>query len=73
MEHQRFFSEVKDFRVHGRCLHRLEDVLMLSLCAVICGAEDFEDIEIGPIERLSLRGICRAIKVSLCWLRSSPG
>lgn len=45
MEYQRFFSEVKDFRVQGRCLHLLEDILMLSLCAVICGAEDFEDIE----------------------------
>lgn len=45
MEYQAFFSEVKDFRVQGRCLHRLEDILILSLCAVICGAEDFEDIE----------------------------
>lgn len=45
MEYQGFFSEVKDFRVQGRCLHMLEDILMLSLCAVICGAEDFEDIE----------------------------
>ncbi len=45
MEYQEFFSEVKDFRVQGRCLHMLEDILMLSLCAVICGAEDFEDIE----------------------------
>lgn len=45
MEYQDFFSEVQDFRVQGRCLHKLEDILMLSLCAVICGAEDFEDIE----------------------------
>lgn len=45
MEYQAFFSEVNDFRVQGRCLHLLEDILMLSLCAVICGAEDFEDIE----------------------------
>lgn len=45
MEYQTFFSEVKDFRVQGRCLHQLEDILMLSLCAAICGAEDFEDIE----------------------------
>ena len=45
MKYQEFFSTVKDFRVKGRCLHSLEDILMLSLCAVICGAEDFEDIE----------------------------
>lgn len=45
MEYEDFFSTVKDFRVQGGCLHLLEDVLMLSLCAVICGAEDFEDIE----------------------------
>jgi hypothetical protein len=45
MEYQAFFPGVKDFRVQGRYLHQLEDILMLSLCAVICGAEDFEDIE----------------------------
>lgn len=45
MKYEEFFSAVKDFRVQGRCLHSLADILMISLCGVLCGAEDFEDIE----------------------------
>lgn len=45
MEYQGFFSEVKDLWVQGRLLHLSEDTLMLSLCTMICEAEDFEDIE----------------------------
>lgn len=45
MNYQDFFSDIEDFRVEGRCLHLLSDILMLSLCAVLCGAEDYEDIE----------------------------
>ena len=60
MEYQAFFSEVKDFRVQGRCLHLLEDILMLSLCAMICGAEDFEDIEnYGKQKEDFLRGFLK--------------
>lgn len=40
-----FFSEVPDFRINRRKLHLFSDILMLSLCAMICGADDFEDIE----------------------------
>lgn len=39
-----FFSEVPDFRLNRRKLHLLSDILMLSLCAMICGADEFEDI-----------------------------
>lgn len=42
---QNFFSEVPDFRIERGKLHLLSDILMLSLCAVLCGAEDYEDIE----------------------------
>ncbi|MGL6140203.1 MAG: ISAs1 family transposase, partial [Planktothrix sp.] len=45
MEWQSFFSEVPDFRINRGKLHQLSDILMLSLCAVLRGAEDFEDIE----------------------------
>jgi len=45
MEWQNFFSEVPDFRIERGKLHLLSDILMLSLCAVISGAEDYEDIE----------------------------
>ena len=40
-----FFSEVPDFRINRRKSHLFSDILMLSLCAMICGADDFEDIE----------------------------
>ena len=45
MEWERFFEEVPDFRLERRKLHKLSDILLLSLCAVLSGAEDFEDME----------------------------
>lgn len=44
MEWRKYFEAVPDFRVERSKLHKLSDILMLSLCAVLCGAEDFEDI-----------------------------
>lgn len=45
MEYINFFSGVRDYRVQGRIRHLLSDILMLSLCAVLSGADDFEEIE----------------------------
>lgn len=45
MEYTNFFSGVQDYRVQGRIQHHLNDILMLSLCAVLSGADDFEEIE----------------------------
>lgn len=45
MEWKKFFEEVPDFRLDRKKLHQLGDILMLSLCAVLSGAEDFEDME----------------------------
>src|SRR5260221_4465709 len=39
------FAEVRDPRVQGRCEHRLVDILAIALLAVLCGAEDWPDIE----------------------------
>jgi predicted transposase YbfD/YdcC len=39
-----YFSEVSDFRVVGRCLHKLEDILFIALCTIICHGEDYEDM-----------------------------
>jgi predicted transposase YbfD/YdcC len=44
MELQKIFSEVPDFRINRRKLHLLSDILVISLCGVISGANDFEDI-----------------------------
>lgn len=45
MEWEKFFEEVPDFRLDRMKLHKLRDIPMLSLCAVLSGAEDFEDME----------------------------
>lgn len=41
----RYFAELPDPRVDRTKWHRLDDVLIITLCAVICGADSFEEIE----------------------------
>lgn len=53
MEYINFFEEVEDYRVTGRCLHLLSDILMLSFCAFLSGAEDFEEVEDYGKEKFS--------------------
>ena len=38
-------SGVEDPRVEGRCDHRLFDIVAVTLLAVMCGAEDWTDVE----------------------------
>lgn len=42
---QKCFAELRDPRVQGRCDHQLIDILAITLLAVMCGAEDWPDIE----------------------------
>lgn len=57
MELREIFSEVPDFRVAGRTDHLLSEILVISLCAVISGADDFEEIaEYGRQKEEFLRG-----------------
>jgi predicted transposase YbfD/YdcC len=39
------FSVIADPRLDRKKLHKLIDILVITLCAVICGAETWEDIE----------------------------
>ena len=39
------FSEMPDPRVVGRTDHHLVDILVLTVCAVLCGADDWESVE----------------------------
>ncbi|MEI7587821.1 transposase family protein [Runella sp.] len=39
-----FFEGVPDFRKNRRRKHNLLDILVISLCAMVCGADDFEEI-----------------------------
>jgi predicted transposase YbfD/YdcC len=51
------FSELHDPRVQGRCHHLLIDILAIALLAVLCGAEDWPDIEVFGERRAEwLRG-----------------
>ena len=43
---KRCFSGVKDPRVVPRCDHELLDIVAIALLAVLCGAEDWPDIEL---------------------------
>jgi len=42
---ERYFGDLPDPRVEGRCEHRLLDIIIMAICAVLCGAEGWEDIE----------------------------
>lgn len=39
-----YFSELKDSRLERNKLHALPDILVLVVCAMISGAEGWEDI-----------------------------
>jgi predicted transposase YbfD/YdcC len=40
------FKELKDPRVEYLCDHRLLDIVVLTICAVICGANTWTDVEL---------------------------
>jgi predicted transposase YbfD/YdcC len=40
------FRDLEDPRVVGRCDHRLLDIIAITILAVLCGAEDWPDIEL---------------------------
>jgi predicted transposase YbfD/YdcC len=42
---QKCFVDLRDPRVQGRCDHLLMDILTIALLAVMCGAEDWPDLE----------------------------
>src|SRR5215207_65881 len=40
-----YFADLPDPRVDRAKKHRLDDILGITLCAVVCGADSFEEIE----------------------------
>jgi hypothetical protein len=47
------FSALEDPRCRGKVEHRLIDILVIAVCAVIAGAESWEDIALyGRKDRL---------------------
>ena len=41
-----YFADMPDPRVERTKLHKLEDILAITICAVICGAEGWNEIEL---------------------------
>ena len=39
------FSVLKDQRDEGKCRHKLIDIVIIAIAAVICGADDLTSIE----------------------------
>ena len=52
-----YFAKLKDPRRAHRRLHHLQDIIVIALCAVIAGAQDWQQIEtFGRTRRDWLRG-----------------
>jgi predicted transposase YbfD/YdcC len=51
------FSELSDPRVEGRCEHKLLDMVVIAVCAVITGADSWVEVEtFGKLKEEKLRG-----------------
>src|SRR6516162_10120197 len=49
----KYFRKLKDPRRAHRRLHRLQDIIVIALCAVIAGAQDWQEIETFGRKRLA--------------------
>lgn len=43
---EEYFSKIKDKRQESKISHKLIDIIIITICAVICGADGWEDLEI---------------------------
>ena len=51
------FGKVSDPRIDRRKLHKLLDIIVFAVCAVMCGADGWVDVEIlGKVKEKWLRG-----------------
>src|SRR5215471_8897005 len=48
----KYFAPLRDPRRRHRRLHRLQDIIVIALCAVIAGAQDWQQIETFGRKRL---------------------
>jgi hypothetical protein len=39
------FGDLPDPRVQGRCDHKLIEIILIAVCAVLCGAESWSQVE----------------------------
>lgn len=51
------FNDIEDPRIERSKLHKLSDIITITICAVICGADTWEDIELfGDCKHELLKG-----------------
>ena len=55
------FSALEDPRCGGKVEHRLIDILVIAVCAVIAGAESWEDIALYGRSTIDWLGTFRAL------------
>jgi predicted transposase YbfD/YdcC len=53
MKSKQFFDDVPDFRKERKKLYDLRELLMIALCAILSGAEDFEEIAEYGVQKLA--------------------
>jgi hypothetical protein len=46
------FSQLKDPRARGRTLHNLIDIIVITICAIICGAEQWVEVAEFGMQRI---------------------
>ena len=57
---QSLFEDMDDPRVVGRCTYGLKEVVLIAICAVLCGAESWTEIEeFGESKRVWLSQFLR--------------
>jgi hypothetical protein len=47
------FSTLPDFRMNRTRLHKLSDIIFMSISAVICGADDFVGIKLWADDNIA--------------------
>ncbi|PSB55829.1 ISAs1 family transposase [Chamaesiphon polymorphus] len=45
------FNDIKDIRIERRKKHKLIDIITIAICAVVCGADGWEEIELYGIAK----------------------
>jgi len=47
------FAELEDPRIERKKLHKLLDIIVIAICGVICGADDWANIEMYGVKKMS--------------------
>jgi len=50
----KYFAHMDDFRQLGKVKHKLVDIIAITIAAVICGCEDWYEIEDSAILKRSM-------------------